>query len=304
VGTIQLSRIVSMTDPRSVLAAAESSIRMVWSEINFLPVREAFFAIKDLYEGRYPGYRQCNTGYHDLQHTTDVFLATARLVHGSAEAGNEFSARSVQNCLIAAMMHDSGYIQPESDSEGTGAKYTADHVRRSVNFCNEYLHDRGFAEDDCRACEAMIWCTDLAVKLGGIEFPDSETETMGKILGTADLVGQMADRLYLEKLIFLFYEFQEGQVQGFDSEFDLLKKTIGFYEFVKARMENDLDDMKKYMHFHFLARWNLDEDPYAEGISSHMRYLRDVVANHENDYREFLKRDGLIDRIDEIYGGR
>ena len=40
---------------------------------------------------------------------------------------------------------------------------------------------------------------------------------MGKVLGTADLVAQMADKNYQEKLPLLFLEFQEAGMEEFES---------------------------------------------------------------------------------------
>lgn len=40
----------------------------------------------------------------------------------------------------------------------------------------------------------------------------------------------MADRAYLAKLIYLYHEFREGGVAGYESELDLLKKTPTFTE--------------------------------------------------------------------------
>jgi len=71
-----------------------------------------------------------------LRHTTDTFLAMARMIHGATLEGETFSERHINLGLIAALLHDSGYIQSESDLQGTGAKYTASHVQRSIDFLN------------------------------------------------------------------------------------------------------------------------------------------------------------------------
>ncbi len=41
-----------------------------------------FDDVVSLFQGRFPGYKACDTPYHNLRHTTDVFLGMARLVHG------------------------------------------------------------------------------------------------------------------------------------------------------------------------------------------------------------------------------
>ena len=58
-----------------------------------------------------------------------------------------------------------------------------------------------------------------------IKFRFREIELRSKTLGTADLMVQMAGRIYLEKLLFLFYEFREGAIAEYDTEMELLNKS-------------------------------------------------------------------------------
>ena len=63
-----------------------------------------------------------------------------------------------------------------------------------------------------------------------IPFPCKESEIIGKMLGTADILGQLASAVYLEKLPVLFREFQEGLVADQESEYGFLKETPQFYK--------------------------------------------------------------------------
>jgi hypothetical protein len=45
-------------------------------------IARAFSDSANLFRGEYPGYRACDTLYHDMQHTLDVTLAMARLING------------------------------------------------------------------------------------------------------------------------------------------------------------------------------------------------------------------------------
>ncbi len=56
------------------------------------------------------------------------------------------------------------------------------------------------------------------------------------MLGSADLLGQMSDRAYLEKLLFLYKEFREAGIPGFNTEFDIIRKTVDFYEITVQRL--------------------------------------------------------------------
>ncbi|MCB9423276.1 MAG: hypothetical protein H6667_26005 [Ardenticatenaceae bacterium] len=46
--------------------------------------------------------------------------------------GFETDGRSIALALSASLFHDAGLIQTSDDTEGTGAKYLADHDQRSL----------------------------------------------------------------------------------------------------------------------------------------------------------------------------
>ncbi len=136
-------------------------------------------------------------------------------------------------------------------------------------------------------------CTGLSIDIKKITFSSANIEIMGKILGTADLLGQMADRLYLEKLIPLFHEFEEGKVPGFDSELDLLKKTTNFYNVTKARFENDLGNVIQYMADHFKERWNIERNIYNDAIEKNINYLKFILKTNEKNVSTCLRRNAV-----------
>ena len=63
-----------------------------------------------------------------------------------------------------------------------------------------------------RKCSQMIQCTKLSLSPKDLVFDTEEVKLMGHILGTADIIAQMADRVYLERLPLLFDELKEGVV--------------------------------------------------------------------------------------------
>jgi len=67
---IQLSRIVNMDDPQSLLEEVKAIVLMMFPEFDFETLNRVFKDIMRLFRGEYPGYRKCNTEYHDLNHTT------------------------------------------------------------------------------------------------------------------------------------------------------------------------------------------------------------------------------------------
>lgn len=295
----ELSHFVDMDDPQSVLEEVKTIVLMAFTRFDFRPIDRAFSDFVDLFAGRYPGYRKCNTRYHDLKHTTDTLMALARLIQGAAATGIEMTRRGVSLALISALMHDTGYIQTIDDQTGTGAKYTLSHVDLSIDFMSGYFNDNGYPRADFDFCRNIVRCTGLDVRLKNIHFSDSENETLGKMLGTADLQGQMADRVYLEKLIYLYREFREGGVADFESELDLLQKTPDFYKMTLKRFENELDGVWQYMRYHFKTRWDLNEDPYKKTIEAHIAYLKHIIRYHSDNYRDHLRRGCLMPDVDE-----
>jgi hypothetical protein len=294
-----LMHFVDMDDPWSVLKEVKTTVSMIFSNFDFGMIDLAFNDFLSLFAGNYPGYRKCNTRYHDLKHTTDTFLALARLIHGATIKGVKISRHGISFGMISALMHDTGYIQTIDDVTGTGAKYTLSHVNLSIDFMSKYFSEKGYRREDFIFCRNIVSCTGLDVALASIGFSNSENELLGKMLGTADLQGQMADREYLEKLIYLYGEFHEGGVAGYENELDLLKKTPHFYQTTLKRFEEDFDGVWRYMRHHFRFRWDLDEDPYKTTIEEHMAYLKETLRYHSDDYHKYLRRGSLIPDVDQ-----
>jgi len=112
----------------------------------------------------------------------------------------------------------------------------------------------------------------------------------GTILATADLLGQMSDRAYLEKLLFLYYEFREAGIEGYNTEFDILRKTLDFYEITQTRLETTLKGSYLYAAVHFAVRKEINYNLYMEAIEHHMEYLKRILADESTNFRHKLKR--------------
>lgn len=296
----QIACLVNMEDPQSVLEEVKTIVSIMMPDFDFEPLNRTFRDVVSLFHGQYPGYRKCNTEYHDLKHTTDALLATTRLMHGAAVSDQVFSEENAELGLISALFHDTGYIQTMDENVGTGARFTLTHINRSILFMEKYLSEHGYSKEDIESCRAILECTGLTTKTSEINFGSAQIEMLGKILGTADLLGQMADRTYLEKLPFLYREFEEGNVPGFKSELNLLKKTTGFYKMTIERFERELGGVYRYMRNHFRVRWGIDEDLYMTSVEDKMKYLKYVLKNHEHDYRRHLRRGSLMQKLDRI----
>jgi len=285
-----LADLIDMNDPGRVLAEVQNILRMLFRQQSYPMVEQAFADTVKLFNGEYPGYRACTTPYHDLKHATDTMLAMARLVHGAVLEGHSLSEPQASFGIMCALMHDTGYIQKEEETEGTGAKHTGSDTVRSMEFVKGYMMDRQLNTDQFAPCDDILICASLDTKVAEVSFPSPTAELLCKLLGTADLMGQMADRRYLEKLLHLYKEFREAEVADYKDELDLLKKTKNFYAMVKKRFRKEFDGVCDYAQNHFRERWGIDRNLYIEAIESNISYLSYVLQNHQKNYRSHLRR--------------
>lgn len=285
-----ISTVLNMDDPQCVIEEAKEIVSKISPDFDFTKLDKAFEDVVKLFRGDYPGYQECTTKYHDLQHTTDTFMAMMRLIHGAVISGENFRDRDINLGLVCALLHDTGYIQKTDDVSGTGGKYTIVHVSRSIGFMKQYFAENGYSRKEFVDGGDILKHTRPDATGWDINFRSPTIEMIAKILATADLIGQMADRTYLEKLLFLYREFREGNVGDYESELGLLNKTLEFYEVTNKRLANELGGMNRFMRYHFQERWNIDGDLYAEAIDSNIEYLKMILKNHKQDYQLFLRR--------------
>ena len=277
----------SLDNPQDVLAEVKKIILLMFRKFEFNQFEQTFDDILKLFNGDYPGYRHCNTLYHDLNHTMDCLLVTAKLIHGAFLNGINFGKRDVTLGLISALMHDTGYIQAVDDDTGTGAKYTSCHIQRSIEFLKKYFYDHRFPSKYSPICSNLLRCTGLDVRIADIKFQTREHEILGKILGTADLIGQMANENYLEKLPLLYYEFKEGGVSGYADEYDLMKKTPAFWEMVKERLVLDLGQVDRYLRDYLRVFWGINQDLYRQAIDRNIERLQSLLATPRLTFQGF-----------------
>jgi hypothetical protein len=214
----------------------------------------------------------------------------ARLIHGAVEAGRAIDRHMIFLGLVSTLLHDTGYIQTNDDRVGTGAKYTASHIFRSINFAREYLPSRGYSRTDYTVCRNALLCTGIDNRIGKIPFRTQDESLIGKMLGTSDLLGQMASCRYLEKLPYLYQELVEGEILKHVSEYDFLENTTAFHHSTLDRFDGDLGGVSAYMRDHFRARWRIDRDLYRQAIDENITYLGSVLRRHPADYLPLLKR--------------
>jgi hypothetical protein len=256
--------------------------------VDFTQMGRAFDDVQALFEGRFPGYLACDTLYHDIRHTLDMTLAMARLVDGHdriCAPQDRLGARRAALGVIIALLHDSGYMKRESEREiENGAIFTKIHVTRSAEMLTNYLPTVGFAAE-AEVGAHIVHFTGYEINIEDIPVDNPKDRLLGCMVGTADLIGQMSDRLYLEKCRdFLYQEFVYGRIARetmpdgkeivrYSSPQDLIIKTPGFYEYVaRTRIRDKLDGVDDYAAAHFDGP-NL----YTSAIEGNFNHLRGVL---------------------------
>jgi hypothetical protein len=260
-------------------------------------IRNVFNSVNDLYHGNFPGYRACNTGYHDFNHASAVFLAMARLMHGAALDGSVLSTSNIVAGLAAAILHDAGYIQDADDKGGTGAKHRAIHERRSMEFLSRHGRSFGLSADEIAAGHSIIQCTDMQKDIASISFASRQIEFIGKLLAAADLLAQLSDQLYLEKLLFLYRECREAGAGNYSTESDIIIKALPFYDVFEDRLKLLTIKSDRYLKLHFASRSQGDENLYRVAIQKHKHYLASILSSKDADPRKHLRRGGMVETV-------
>ena len=268
---------VATKDPTAVEVEVQAACLSMFPNADPLFIPRAFGWAIECFTGSYRDYMAVDALYHDFEHTLQGTLCMARLMRGYQLAGGQppLTQRMFQLGLLAILLHDTGYLKKRNDTEGTGAKYTIVHVRRSAEFAGQLMREKGFPLADILAVQNMISCTGVNANLQVIPFQSELEKLTGFALATGDLLGQMAADDYVDKLPELYEEFAEATnfshdqqhfVASFKSAADLILRTPVFWEkFVLAKLDRDFLSLYRYLN-----------DPYPDGPNF---YLDRINAN-------------------------
>ncbi|MEX0976700.1 MAG: hypothetical protein WDZ50_06350 [Woeseia sp.] len=282
---------VQVSSPAAVRKAVCDLFAETFPGASFDKMWLAFYDFERLFTGKFPGYRGCDTTYHDMQHSLDMTLALARLVAGyerSSEEEDRLGPQRAQMVIVTSLFHDAGYIRhAERDRDfSNGAEFTLSHVSRSADFLRRYLPELGLARD-AAISSMIVHFTGYELELDDIEPDDPRDAICGHLLGTADLIAQMADRCYLEKCRDRLYkEFVLGGVAidnakpgeyrvRYESGIDLLRKTPVFYQQVsRDRLYAKFNRAYRYIEVVFDG-----QNPYVDAIRSNMEHLVRILKS-------------------------
>lgn len=279
------TRTVDLEDPRAVLAAIDVVLLQRFGSQYGRPVLEqAIFDLARAFRGEYPGLLRCDTHYHDLRHALDSGLAMVRLIDGQAAATAADSAEYIdaEHALLGvllALYHDIGMLRNETEGHLQGAQLTPVHEARGVVFMHDYLNRSPLAHLAKKAALIMVTRLDwhMPATMTGLD------RALSCLLGTADILSQLADRCYLEKCRdFLFVEFSAIGLAGspglpYPDPESLLKNTPSFYTgLLCRRIEIEYAEADRFMRRHFGG-----DCPYDESIKRNIRFLEGLLASEQ-----------------------
>jgi hypothetical protein len=279
---------VQVSSTAAVTAAVKDLFTTTWPGESFDRVAVAFEEFDKLFTGRMPGYHGVDTVYHDRQHSLDMTLAMARMMvgyEGSVEMSARFGGDRAVMALVTSLFHDAGYIRESDDRKHrNGAEFTLYHVTRSARFLARFLPSIGM-EDWVPTATRVVHFTGYEIELSQIQLPDGRDRKLGHLLGTADLIAQMADRCYLEKCRDRLYpEFVLGGIAAapgtngalqvrYSSGVDLLRQTPQFVRETRLqRLEGEFEHAYRYLEPLFQGK-----NPYLEAIDRNLGYLDRVL---------------------------
>ncbi len=244
------------------------------------PIQDILDNLDSLYHGHWPEYEACQTPYHNYNHALDVTLAALRMASGwnKQHPHQPLSADGVCALVIASLFHDSGYIKDKGDPIGFGGKYSFTHTTRSQEICSLFFQRHHYSDSIKTVVLHIIDTTDFN------NFPDlniyhtKENGIIARMVGSADIIAQMADIKYMEHLHDLYTEFEEAytiygkktlQAQGvqiFDTFEDLLASTTTFYKEIVLPRLDFLGRMDQYL----IAYFDEGRNPYLENIIANL----------------------------------
>jgi hypothetical protein len=198
--------------------------------------------------------------YHDSQHTALVALCVQDILRGR-RLERVVTPEDWVHCMLAALTHDIGYVRgvcpgdtadhfvidaagntilpPRGASDAFLMPY---HVERSKIVVRERFGPVPAIDEERIA---------RAIELTRFPVPDdedyAETDTEAGLVRAADLVGQLADPLYLRKLNALYAEFVENGLTGklgYNNPADLVEH---YPQFFWSKVERHITDALRYL---------------------------------------------------------
>jgi hypothetical protein len=273
---------VPLDDAESVAAACERVLSRTGEDWDRDLLHASFAFAGDLFAGRHPGYLACDMPYHDLRHSLDAALIMARLVDGCRAGGDAdglaLDGESRLAGVLLALLHDTGFLRRRDEAGMRGPELGTSHEARSAALAQTYFASTSLARHAGLA--AMIEATRIAMRPQELfrGQPPSHV-AIGRLLGSADLICQLADPRYLERCYHHLYPElvigaeRAGTPPPFRNARELLAGTVAFHDnLVRPRLERDFAHAARFLARHFGGA-----DPYATSIRANLERCDRIV---------------------------
>jgi hypothetical protein len=183
--------------------------------------------------------------YHDRHHTAMVALVGQDILRG-LRLERRVTPKDWVHFMFAALSHDVGYVRGVCSADSAD-RFVIDEAGNTVTpprgasdaFLTPYHVDRSkiAVRERLGPSPEIDWQRIArAIEMTRYPIPDdadhAETDTEAGLLRAADLIGQLADPLYLSKLNALYYEFEEigyNAKLGYMSPADMIERYPQFF---------------------------------------------------------------------------
>lgn len=195
-----------------------------------------------------PAIATTDAPYHTVDHTQQVLLVGQAMLQGKQFHSKNVTPADWLNMMVALLCHDIGYLRGTCAGDNPGTQHystgqtgkTIKHVRGKTDACMAPYHvsrSQQYVVEtlgqhpliDLTRVLTNIELTRFPVPQGGLY---QDTIGYSGLCRAADLIGQLSDAHYLQKLPALYCEFEEtgmNRVLGFTSAADLRANYPHFY---------------------------------------------------------------------------
>jgi hypothetical protein len=249
---------IDTKNPAAVVLAVKDAFAGIGAQSSFPLLDRLFADVQGMFAGEYAGYQAIDMHYHDYEHTLQATWCLVAILQGRSRTPDKpvLTQRDWELAVMSALLHDTGYLRPNSDKNGSGAKYTFVHERRSCDFARDYLPRMGVTATEIEDICSAIICTGPRSKISQITFRSEQGRQFAFILVTADYLAQMSAPDYVDKLAALYREFEEAfsfehlssEKRPYHSLKEMMEQTPAFWKnYVRPMLDFEAGGVHRYL---------------------------------------------------------